>query len=97
MSDNKIVQRSEAITEKWSRQAEEAVAAADLSALRELVREAGGINKKYAQAFDGIVSVFTPNREIRSPESESAIAAMRDVAIAAIELAKIFTSIKETK
>jgi hypothetical protein len=68
------------------------VAASDVAALRALVREAGEINKKYAQAFTGMIAVLTPSREAHSPESESAIAAMREVALAAIDLAKGYAS-----
>jgi hypothetical protein len=95
--DNKLEQRSNDIISKWNEQAEEAVAAADVAGLRKLVREAGEINKKYAQAFNGMISVLTPSRESRSPESESAIAAMREVALAAIDLAKAYASDRASK
>jgi hypothetical protein len=90
VNDNKIEQRSKDLTDKWNQQAEEALAAADLSAMRQLVQEAAEVNKKYAQAFNGMIQVFKPSLD-RSPESESAIAAMREVALAAIDLAKHFT------
>ena len=86
-----VEERANELNEKWTEQAEQAVQAADVAKLRHLVDEACKNNKNLAKAFDGMILVYAgcdKERTARVAESDSAIAAMRDVALAAIELCK---------
>lgn len=91
MSDEgKAVAHSKELTSKWTRQAEEAIRETDVAALQKLVKEACTHNEQMSQAFDGLIALFADKGQprVRSAESESAIAAMRDVSLAALALAQ---------
>jgi hypothetical protein len=78
--------------------AEEAIARQDNAALLAMVKKAEGERQKMARATDAIVGCYadeiTRKASARAPESENAIAAMRDVALACVELAKLVVTAK---
>ena len=84
---SKISTRSAVLVAKWTEQAEKAVKTADVASLRATLNEACQHNEKLSSAFDGLIQVY-PQAGASRAESESAVAAMRDVALAAIELAR---------
>ena len=91
-----VAERSEIATKEWTDQAEQALQQADVAKLRKLVADACKHNLDLSKAFDGMLMVYADSgkaerRALSVNESESAIAAMRDVALAAIELCKATT------
>ena len=88
--DGKALARSRELTDEWTRQAEAAIRETDIAALQKLLKNACEHNAKLSQAFDGLIGLFSAKGEPRVPhtESESAIAAMRDVSLAALALSQ---------
>jgi hypothetical protein len=86
-----IAKRAAEMALKWTEQAEEAMKVTDIAALRALLQDAVKHNLQLAAGFDSIISLYVSKdgKPLERPaESESAIGAMREVALAAIELAK---------
>lgn len=89
--ESKIVTTSKGLANRWTEQAEEALKATDIASLRALVAEACEHNQKLAEGFDTLISLYASKGDMplsKGAETESAVAAMRDVALAAMELSK---------
>lgn len=86
-----VQNRSAQLARDWTEQATKAIEATDTAALRSILDEALKHNAQLALVLDGLAGLYQGKGDIpryAGRESESAIAAMRDVALAAVELSK---------
>lgn len=83
--------KSAQLAKQWTEQAAEAIQNTDTAALRSILDEALKHNAQLATVLDGLTSLWQSKDAIpryAGQQSENAIAAMRDVALAAVELSK---------